>query len=177
MLGLIAGLIIPTHGDIEIAGTHINALSGHHRDAFRRRHIGMVFQRFNLIPYLSVLDNLRLVGHFSEQSASQWQHRAVTLLENLGLNGDLLQRQAAALSVGQQQRVAIARAMLNQPALLLVDEPTSALDKQHRDQFMSLLMQQLETTDTALVFVSHDETLAGYFHTPISMTQFQSEWV
>lgn len=175
LLNLIAGLLIPEQGEIQIGDTVINKLSGHQRDAFRGQHIGMVFQRFNLIPYLSVLDNLRLASHFSGGSAIEARQRAAQLLDKLGLSADVHQRSASDLSVGQQQRVAIARALIHQPALLLVDEPTSALDSQHRDKFINLLLEQLADTDTALIFVSHDETLAGNFSQQLAIEQFQPE--
>lgn len=175
LLNLIAGLLIPEQGEIQIGDTVINKLSGYQRDAFRGQHIGMVFQRFNLIPYLSVLDNLRLASHFSGVSAIDAQQRAALLLDKLSLSADLHTRYASELSVGQQQRVAIARALINQPALLLVDEPTSALDSQHRDKFINLLLDQLTETDTALIFVSHDEALAGNFSEQLAIEQFQPE--
>ncbi len=175
LLNLIAGLLTPQQGDIQISDTVINKLSGHQRDAFRGQHIGMVFQRFNLIPYLSVLDNLRLASHFSTLSATEAQQQAAQLLDKLGLSASLHRRHANELSVGQQQRVAIARALINQPALLLVDEPTSALDSQHRDKFIALLLEQLAGTDTALIFVSHDEALAGHFSEQLAIEQFQPE--
>lgn len=175
LLNLIAGLLIPQQGEIQIEDTVINQLTGHQRDAFRGRQIGMVFQRFNLIPYLTVLDNLRLASHFSGLSASDAQQRAIQLLEKLGLSVNLHKRYANELSVGQQQRVAIARALINQPALLLVDEPTSALDSQQRDQFINVLLNQLAETGTALIFVSHDEALAGHFSEQLAIEQFQPQ--
>lgn len=175
LLNLIAGLLTPAQGEIQIGDTVINHLPGHGRDKFRGRHIGMVFQRFNLIPYLSVIDNLRLVSHFSSQSPADVKHKTEQLLDRLGLSVNLYRHRAGELSVGQQQRVAIARALFNQPSLLLVDEPTSALDSQHRDQFIELLLSQLAATETALLFVSHDEALAGHFSEQIAMEQFQAE--
>lgn len=163
LINLIAGIITPQHGTISVLDTPVNQLSSRRRDAFRARHIGMVFQQFNLIPYLSVMDNIRLASHFSALTAGEAEKRAMQLLEKLGLTEREAGRQAGQLSVGQQQRVAIARAFVNDPELLLVDEPTSALDSAHRDRFNELLMEQMMPTRTSLIFVSHDGNLRSHF--------------
>lgn len=145
-------------------------MSGGQRDKWRAQHIGVVFQQFNLIPYLSALDNIKLAAQFAGRSRHARQH-ADQLLEALGIQARLHRQPAGQLSIGQQQRVAIARAMINQPELLIVDEPTSALDKQNRDTFMALLLEQVSENQTALVFVSHDETLAHHFQRHESLMQ------
>jgi len=161
LLNLIAGILLPDTGTIEVHGAAINTLSARRRDQWRARHIGVVFQQFNLIPYLGAVDNIKLAAGFGgSDNASE---RAHELLQALGLTIDMYYRPAARLSIGQQQRVAIARALVNRPALLIADEPTSALDGENCDAFMSLLLDQAWQNHTALVFVSHDLALADSF--------------
>lgn len=175
LINLLAGIITPQQGIISVLDTPINHLSARRRDAFRARHIGMVFQQFNLIPYLSVADNIRLASHFSSLSAAEADKRALRLLDRLGLAQAEISRKAGRLSVGQQQRVAIARALINQPELLLVDEPTSALDTAHRDRFIDLLMQQLVASRTSLIFVSHDTSLRSHFSRHVEIGALQHD--
>lgn len=175
LINLLAGILTPQQGTIRILDTAINQLSARRRDAFRARHIGMVFQQFNLIPYLSVADNIRLASHFSASSATEADTRALQLLDKLGLTQTEVRRKAGQLSVGQQQRVAIARALINEPELLLVDEPTSALDTAHRDKFIDLLMQQLVPAKTSLIFVSHDTSLQSHFSRHVEIGALQHD--
>ncbi len=161
LLNLLAGILLPSTGSIEILGKPLNTLSGRQRDKWRAKHIGVVYQQFNLIPYLNAVDNIKLAACFAA-TTNAGKH-ARELLNALGIEERLHQQPAARLSIGQQQRVAIARALVNQPELLIVDEPTSALDRDNRDTFMSLLLDQVQRHKTALVFVSHDLTLAETF--------------
>ncbi|WP_116366982.1 ABC transporter ATP-binding protein [Parahaliea mediterranea] len=161
LLNLLAGMLLPDTGTIDILGKRISTLSARQRDKWRARHIGVVFQQFNLIPYLSPIDNIRLASHFGGKADAT--ARAQQLLGSLGIQTVLFQRPAAQLSIGQQQRVAIARALINRPELLLADEPTSALDRTNRDAFLSLLLEQVAHNHTALIFVSHDLNLAKRF--------------
>lgn len=161
LLNLLAGILLPCAGTVDILGKRLNGLRASRRDEWRARHIGMVFQQFNLIPYLDAVDNIRLAAHFG--GTPNAFVRAGELLTALGIDECLHHQPAAQLSIGQQQRVAIARALVNQPQLLIVDEPTSALDTHNRDTFMSLLLDQVEQRQTALVFVSHDLALAKTF--------------
>lgn len=161
LLNLLAGILLPSAGTIEILGNPLHTLSGSQRDKWRARHIGVVFQQFNLIPYLSGLNNIKLAAHFAKTTNTST--RASELLTALGLESRIHDQPASMLSIGQQQRVAIARALINQPELLIVDEPTSALDQQNRDAFMSLLLSQVKLHDTTLIFVSHDLGLADRF--------------
>lgn len=157
-LKLLAGLLVPCDGRITMLGQPLQSLRSGQRDKWRARHIGFVFQQFNLIPYLSGRDNIHLAAHFGGKG--DIDTAATALLTSLGLDEKLHRKPAAELSIGQQQRVAIARALINQPELLIVDEPTSALDTKNRDVFMALLHEQLYENSTALVFVSHDLSLA-----------------
>jgi putative ABC transport system ATP-binding protein len=169
LLNLIAGVLKPTAGEISILGTDLATLSGAARDRFRADHIGVIFQQFNLLPYLNVLDNTLLSIRFSpvrrkriEEAGSEREARQ--LLAALGLDADALAtRGAQQLSVGQQQRVAAARALIGAPELLIADEPTSALDADARAAFIDLLLKECTRTRTAVLFVTHDLSLAPGF--------------
>jgi len=169
---------MPREGTVSLLGTPWASLSGARRDAFRADHVGYIFQQFNLLPYLSVLDNVLLPCRFSGlrrqramAAAGSPQAAAAALLQRVGLNQELWARAASQLSVGQQQRVAAARALIGQPELVIADEPTSALDSALRDSFMALLLQQCLDTGTTLVFVSHDERLAPLFDSSLALQQ------
>ncbi|CAA0090020.1 Lipoprotein-releasing system ATP-binding protein LolD [Zhongshania aliphaticivorans] len=161
LLNMLAGILLPNSGTITILDKPINKLSGRKRDKWRAQHIGVVFQQFNLIPYLSAIENIKLAAYFG--GSRNTTQRATELLISLKIDKQLHQQATARLSIGQQQRVAIARALINQPELLIVDEPTSALDEYNRDVFMSLLLEQVNQHRTALIFVSHDLALAKMF--------------
>ncbi len=154
-------MLLPSDGEIEILGKRLDRMSGGQRDRWRAQAIGVVFQQFNLIPYLDAVDNIRLAAHFGPQRVAG--NAAEELLRALNIEEAMFHRATSQLSIGQQQRVAIARALVNRPALLIADEPTSSLDARNRDQFMELLLAQAQASDTAVVFVSHDPSLAGYF--------------
>lgn len=170
LLGLIAGILEPRSGDLEILGQAMHTLSPSARDAFRAAHLGVIFQMFNLLPYLPVGENVMLPCRFSSERAKQAQAaggeqaEAKRLLERLGLNpGEVWSQRASNLSVGQQQRVAAARALIGKPGLILADEPTSALDADSRDAFITLLKEECTASGAALLFVSHDGGLADQF--------------
>jgi putative ABC transport system ATP-binding protein len=178
LLGLLAGVLLPREGKVSLLGTPWASLSGARRDAFRADHVGYIFQQFNLLPYLSVLDNVLLPCRFSGlrrqramAAAGSPQAAAAALLQRVGLNQGLWARAASQLSVGQQQRVAAARALIGQPELVIADEPTSALDSALRDSFMALLLQQCRDAGSTLVFVSHDVRLAELFDCSVSLPQ------
>jgi len=170
LLALLAGLRTPTSGTVSILNTPISQLSGRKRDAFRAKNIGVVFQHFNLIPFLSVLDNIMLAAQFGSGSSTALRARALELLERVNLDLSLSNRKAEQLSIGQQQRVAIVRALINSPALLLVDEPTSALDQANKASFLNLLNEVLDDTNCAMVFVSHDPSIGDMFEDRIALT-------
>jgi putative ABC transport system ATP-binding protein len=166
LLGLLGGVIQPQGGDIRILGQALTPLKQSARDAFRAAHIGFIFQLFNLLPYLSVFENVLLPCRFSAQRrirAGTPAKHASHLLSHLQLPQVLWQRAVTELSVGQQQRVAVARALIGYPEIIIADEPTSALDSDTRDIFLDLLLQECRTAGTTVVFVSHDAALAKGF--------------
>ena len=169
LLSLLAGLRTPSSGTVNVLDTPISQLSGRRRDAFRAKNIGVVFQHFNLIPFLSVLDNVLLAAQFGSGSAAALRSHALELLQRVNLDPGLSTRKAEELSIGQQQRVAIVRALVNSPALLLVDEPTSALDYANKTSFLSLLNEVLEDTNCAMVFVSHDPSIGDMFEHRVAL--------
>ncbi len=179
LLGLLAGVLRPQAGEVHLLGQRIDTLSAAARDALRGAHIGYIFQQFNLLPYLSVIDNVLLPCRFSAlrrqralaQGAVSLQQEAQRLLSHLNLAPAYWTRPASALSVGQQQRVAAARALIGQPALILADEPTSALDAARQQDFLALLRQESAQAGSALVFVSHDQTLASHFTRVLHLDQ------
>ena len=163
LLALLAGLEVPTQGEVSVLGERVSAMATRKRDRFRANHIGVVFQQFNLISYLSVIDNILLAAQFGERRDHSMRNRALELLDRVNLDTNLYERRASELSIGQQQRVAIVRALINEPALLLVDEPTSALDHENRDSFLELLLEILDESNCSMVFVSHDPTIGQHF--------------
>ncbi len=179
LLGLLAGVLSPRQGRVSLLGQDWAALKAGQRDAFRADHVGVMFQQFNLLPYLSVLDNVTLPCRFSKlrrdrcQAAGGPEAAARSWLQRMGLPEGLWSRRADALSVGQQQRVAAARALMGQPELILADEPTSALDAALRQGFMDLLLQAARDARSTLVCVSHDEQQAVRFDVQWSLPELQ----
>lgn len=178
LLSLIGGVLLPLQGTVSVLGHNLNELSAAGRDRFRAEHIGFIFQMFNLIPYLSVEDNVLLPCHFSrkrkqniEQSGSSLKAEAARLLQHLDLPAQLMQRPVTELSVGQQQRVAAARALIGGPELVIADEPTSALDADRRSVFLQLLLKECAEQNTTLVFVSHDSSLENQFDRSIQLAE------
>ena len=166
LLNLIGGVLTPQSGRIDLLRQPFSALPAAQRDAFRADHIGFIFQQFNLIPYLSVIDNVLLPCRFSARRAAQAGYAVVAatmLLDRLDIAPELHTRPAHALSVGQQQRVAAARALIGKPEILIADEPTSALDAPRQAAFVDLLLAEARANRSALIFVSHDLRLATHF--------------
>ena len=163
LLSLMSGILAAPANSVQVLDTDLSELSVRKRDRFRAKHIGIVFQQFNLIPYLSVLDNVLLAAHFGHGNRQLARSGALDLLARVNLTEDLHNRSASELSIGQQQRVAIVRSLINSPQLLLVDEPTSALDHANRDAFLGLLFEVVQASRCAMVFVSHDPSIAASF--------------
>jgi putative ABC transport system ATP-binding protein len=168
LLSAIAGVVDVPKGAIHVADLDLGALHGGARDRFRVDHIGMIFQVFNLVPWLSARENVLLPCTFSSRRSARTGDdpagSAERLLDELGLSDpSLTSKQAHELSVGQQQRVAAARALIGKPDLILADEPTSALDEVAKAAFVDLLARECAEAGTALLFVSHDRSLERHF--------------
>lgn len=176
LLGLIAGVLAARSGRVNVLGHEMGLLSGAARDRVRADHLGVIFQMFNLVPYLSVTANVALPCRFSRARRNALggnvAEEAARLLARLGLEDEaLLSRRVVDLSVGQQQRVAAARALIGGPEIVIADEPTSALDADARDRFISLLSEEAARTGAALLFVSHDAALAGQFDRAVDLSE------
>ena len=178
LLGLIAGVLEAGTGRVEVLGHALTDLSGGQRDQVRADHLGVIFQMFNLVPYLSVVQNVVLPCRFSKRRLNEVKAlggpdiEARRLLSELGLDDPaLLSRKVTELSVGQQQRVAAARALIGNPSLIIADEPTSALDADSRDRFIELLSEEARKTKAALLFVSHDASLAPLFDRAMDLSE------
>ena len=178
LLSLLGGVLCPQQGDIKVLNQSIQKMGGAQRDAFRADHIGFIFQMFNLIPYLSILENVILPLHFSQQrrrrveQQGSLQQEAERLLAHLGLQGTMLHQAVTELSVGQQQRVAAARALIGSPEIIIADEPTSSLDADARAAFIQLLINECNATSSTLVFVSHDSSLETFFDRRLLLADF-----
>jgi putative ABC transport system ATP-binding protein len=171
LLNLIAGVITPQLGQINVLDTDIAKLNNRQRDQCRARHLGIIFQQFNLIPYLNVMENLLLRTEFLPADKKQVAIAQLPqLLDRLQLT-PVVQTPAYQLSVGQQQRVALVRALLGAPDIIIADEPTSALDSELREEFLALLFETLGDK-TSLLFVSHDRHLLPRFDRVLNIQQF-----
>jgi len=180
LLSAIAGVVAVPDGTVLVAGTDIGGLRGGARDLFRVDHIGLIFQVFNLVPWLSALDNVLLPCRFSARrrarAGADPSATARRLMRELGLDDPALaDAPAATLSVGQQQRVAAARALIGTPELVLADEPTSALDADAKDRFVELLTRECADAGAALLFVSHDRSLEAQFDAAIDFRDLNRE--
>ncbi len=187
LLSLLAGVAKAEQGTVSILGQSLERLSAVGRDHFRADHVGYIFQMFNLLPYLSIVENVILPCRFSRRrraralartgasklgrTAADLREEALRLLDHLDMaeparRGDPVSE----LSVGQQQRVAAARALIGAPEILIADEPTSALDADRREAFIRLLFQECADTGMTLILVSHDATLEPLFDRTIRLT-------
>jgi putative ABC transport system ATP-binding protein len=178
LLGILAGILRADAGSVHVLGHDLTRLSGAARDAFRGAHIGYIFQMFNLIPYLNVLENIMLPCQVNKQQRQRLgavpiPEAAQRLADRLGI-GDLTTTSVLRLSVGQQQRVAVARALLGAPEIIIADEPTSALDTDHREQFLTLLFESCARTGATLIVVSHDRGLMPLFDRGIALPELNT---
>jgi len=157
---------------LTVLGQSLTEMSTNQRDEFRAQNIGFVFQQFNLISYLSAIDNIRLAGGFGHRDRSDTIDQEIkSLLANLNIAPAEWGEPANNLSIGQQQRIAIARALINKPQLLIADEPTSSLDHVNRDAFMTLLMNIVDEHKMTLLLVSHDMSLSNHFNRVVSLNE------
>lgn len=182
LLSLIAAVLSPQSGTIVVDGVPLETLQRGQRDQFRADHIGLVFQQFNLLPFLSVSDNIQLPCQFSKQRRQRACQGGISLndetdrlLHAMHLSPSELRNQMATdLSVGQQQRVAVARALIGHPPLIIADEPTSALDSDNQQAFLDLLFREVESAAATLLFVSHDTSLADRFDRRVDLCELNA---
>lgn len=168
LLEVLAGVIDVEQGEVSILGEKISQMTSSQKDVFRSRHIGYIFQQFNLIPYLTAKENILLPFVFSDKKINHTLYEKLVVALGLSNLGDQL---ASELSVGQQQRVAAARALMTEPELILADEPTSALDFDHRESFLSVLFSLVKEQNSTLVFVSHDRSIQNLFDRHLSLSE------
>ena len=185
LLGLLTGILTPESGHLLLMQQDTAGLSATRRDRLRADHIGYIFQQFNLVPYLDLVENVILPCRFSRRRADNAEraHGSITaaaeyLLNHLFTEGEMDRNAPVAnLSVGQQQRVAAARALIGDPDIVIADEPTSALDFDTRERFVDLLFERLSDTNATLVFVSHDPTLGARFKRESGIDEFRAKAV
>jgi len=175
LLGILAGVLQAEQGQVNILGRDLATMSGPARDALRGSHIGYIFQMFNLIPYLNVLENITLPCRVNRErrrriAGASLENGACSLAERLGI-GHIVGENVTDLSVGQQQRVAAARALLGAPELIIADEPTSALDEDQRENFLNLLFTLCGEIGSTLTFVSHDRRMMPLFDRAVSLSE------
>jgi putative ABC transport system ATP-binding protein len=175
LLGLLAGVLPATSGHVRVLGYDFATMSSGARDAFRARHLGYVFQMFNLIPYLSVRENILLPIRLEPaRRARLGTQNFVEAVRDVASQLDIerhLDTPIGELSVGQQQRVAAARALIGHPEVVIADEPTSALDTDRREQFLELLFRSCDKAHATLIFVSHDHTLMPLFSRIVELAE------
>ena len=178
LLNLLTGINTPQSGQVEMLGLDVAQLSEAKRDRFRADHLGVIFQQFNLLPYLSVIDNVLLSCYFSkhrqqkaENTVGSATESAKQLLLDMEISEKQLNSEVSSLSMGQQQRVAVARALIGQPEIIIADEPTSALDTDNRDRFLDLLFSESDKYGSTLLFVSHDSHIQQRFNRTISLAE------
>lgn len=182
LLSLIAAVLTPQSGNIVVDDVVLTTLRGGQKDQFRVDRIGLVFQQFNLLPFLSVRDNIQLPCRFSRirrtqacQSGSSLNQETDRLLRAMRLSpAEILNKPVTELSVGQQQRVAVARALIGRPPLIVADEPTSALDSETRQAFLELLFVEADAAGCSLLFVSHDASLANSFDRSLDLREINT---
>jgi len=178
LLNIVAAVLQASSGTTVVNGIDVGALPNHKRDRFRADTIGYIFQQFNLLPFLSVSDNVSLPCRFSAPRkrralalGGSIDSECQRLLEAMQLSSEAMTKTCVTqLSVGQQQRVAVARALIGSPPLIIADEPTSALDNDTRGAFINLLFAEACKAGSTVLFVSHDESLAGHFDRTIELS-------
>jgi len=176
LLSLLTGIMAVQAGQVELFGQPLERLGARARDVLRASHIGYIFQVFNLLPFLSVKENILLPLRMSSQRRGRLgrtaapDDEAARLADALSI-GHLLSAKAGELSIGQQQRVAAARALIGSPDLIIADEPTSALDSEMRESFLNVLFEQARRQKSAVLFVSHDRSLSPLFDRTVALSE------
>lgn len=168
MLAMLAGLLAPTRGSIVIGGRELGHMNDAQRTKFRREKVGFTFQSNNLVPYLTVQENVELMLRLNQQFDSAGKKHAQDVLVRLGL-GDRLKNLPSQLSGGQQQRVAIARALVHKPAIVLADEPTASLDTERAFQVVKTFADLIHAQNLAGIMVTHDLRMCQYVDKIIQM--------
>lgn len=161
LLNMLAGLEKPTKGSIKIKKVRVDRLNETQLAIFRQKHIGFVFQSYNLIPTLTAIENVALPLVFQGMAKKEREKRAKEMLEAVGL-GNRLHHKPKEMSGGQQQRVSIARAFVNRPQILFADEPTGNLDTHTTIEVMDIITKIAREYNQTLIIVSHDPEIAGY---------------
>ncbi|WP_068545733.1 ABC transporter ATP-binding protein [Thalassotalea crassostreae] len=182
LLSLLSGVTAGQQGHLRILDNDLSKMTSSQRDQFRADHIGVIFQMFNLIPYLTTIENVLLSCHFSPlrkkralQNSDSLDQEAIRLLSHLDMGDEhLLHKPVNELSIGQQQRVAAARALMGAPELIIADEPTSSLDADRCHSFLELLFKECEAAGSTLVFVSHDLRLKSDFDRSVALFRQKS---
>ena len=175
LLNLISGILPTVNGDVRVGGFEVNSLNDHQRRNFRISHIGFIFQDFELLDYLTVMDNILHPYRITKalKLDSMVKKRAMDLADQMGI-GDKLKRKPAALSQGEQQRVAICRALLPKPRLLLADEATGNLDPENKTKILDLLFKSVAMENATLLAVTHDHELLPKFDRIIDFKEFRA---
>ncbi|HZP33741.1 MAG TPA: ABC transporter ATP-binding protein [Candidatus Acidoferrales bacterium] len=168
LLNLLGGLDVPTRGTITVAGDEITHMSGHKLTEWRARHVGFVFQMYNLIPVLTAFQNVELPLLLTKLSKAQRRQHVETALHVVGL-GDRMNHFPSQLSGGQEQRVAIARAIVADPTFLLCDEPTGDLDRHSANEIMALIEQLVTAYGKTVLMVTHDPVVARRAQTTLHL--------
>jgi putative ABC transport system ATP-binding protein len=160
LLNIIAGLLVPAEGSVEVCGKRLDGAGEAVRDRFRATHLGYIFQNFNLLQGFTALENILLSMKFSRKKTNAGLARE--LIERVGLSGRM-HHYPTQLSIGEQQRVAVARALANKPDLVLADEPTGSLDPRNSAEVIKLLRETAAERGVGLIVVSHEKEVVGAF--------------
>jgi putative ABC transport system ATP-binding protein len=160
LLNIVAGLLVPAEGSVEVCGERLDNAGEAARDRFRAAHLGYIFQNFNLLQGFTALENVLLSMTFSRKKSDAGLARE--LIDRVGLS-DRMRHYPSQLSIGEQQRVAVARALANRPDLVLADEPTGSLDPQNSAEVIGLLKETAAERGVGLILVSHEKEIVGAF--------------